>query len=231
MKRVQKYALKASARRALLISLLLLFCFVLFTIAVVKVDVRPIGPEGSSVGFASINGAVRDAFPFSHEWYGISSKIGYLIIAFAVAFAGLGGLQMFRRKSLLKVDSELLLLGAFYVVMFVLYILFDKIALNYRPFIIDPAEGLEPSYPSTHTLLAICIGGTGVLQVKRIFAERPTVSLLSSILLVFLIALQVVTRLVSGVHWLTDILGSLMMGSGMVAAYTAGVRYIQLKKE
>ena len=121
--------------------------FIIFTILVKVIDVQPVGAEGS--GFAGLNTAVFSLLGTNHFCYLATQLFGVLAILVAAVFAVLGFVQLLKRKSLLKVDREILMVGIVYVLVIILYILFEKLAINYRPVVLD--EGLEASYPSTHT--------------------------------------------------------------------------------
>ena len=195
----------------------------LFTVLVKLVDVQPIGPDASSVGFAAVNGAVSDALGVQLLWYDLSQGLGFLAIAVCLFFAAMGVYQLIREKSLKRVDRHILALGGLYAVTAVLYVLFDKIALNYRP-VLENGE-LEPSYPSSHTMLSLVVFGSAAWLIWRYFAEEKPKKILTCIALL-LMAVTVVSRLLSGFHWLTDILGGLLISAALLSWFTAVCRKI-----
>lgn len=188
----------------------------LFTILIKLVDVKPIGPNASSVGFAAVNGAVRDIIGVSTIWYDVSKTMGLLAILLAVLFACLGVRQLIRRRSLTKVDPEILALGCLYAATLILYVLFDKLAVNYRPVLENGV--LEPSYPSSHTLLSLVVFGSAAFLIRRYFYPGTVRRVLLCADLVFLI-LTVLSRLLSGFHWFTDIIGGLLIAGALLAWY------------
>lgn len=207
------------AKGYLFTGITLLVLFALFTVLVMTVDVQPIGPENSSVGFASINGKFRDLVGRQEAFYQLSQVAGYAALLTAAGFAVWGLSQMIRRKSL-KMDSQLWFLVALYGAMMACYVGFEFVVINCRPVL---EEGvLEASYPSSHTLLGVCIMGSAmVLLGKRIPCRKcrwPWMALCELVLL-----LVVVGRTLSGVHWLTDIIASLLLGGGLVALYAAAI--------
>ena len=142
--------MKIKKRKILIFSLILLVLFVLWTVLVSFVDKKAIGPNNSSVGFATINGFFHKLFGENFILYEITDWCGLVPIVVALCFAILGVLQWAKRKSILKVDKSLLILGCFYLVVFLVYLLFERVVINYRPILINGF--LEPSYPSSTTM-------------------------------------------------------------------------------
>ena len=199
---------------------ILLICFVVFTILVRCIDVQPVGPENSLIGFATINTAIHNFFGEHHLWYTLTQVFGVLAIGVAAAFACVGFVQLIQRKSLLKVDRSILALGFVYLAVIILYVIFEKLAVNVRPVITD--EGLEPSYPSTHTMLILTILGTARYAVKKLFQNPKIVQILQILCLIIMI-LTVIGRLICGVHWFTDIIGGLLISGTLVGFYSFSV--------
>ena len=194
------------------------FLFVIFSLWIRLFDVQPVGPEGSSIGFAALNVAVHEFFGMHLFWYKLTQALGLLAIAVAGVFAVTGLVQLIQRKSLLKVDKKILMLGVIYILVILLYALFEKVPFNYRPVVLDPAEGLEPSYPSTHTMLILTIFGTAVAVLGDYIKNEKLVLLLKIVCLVIM-ALTIVGRLVCGVHWFTDIAGGVIISLFFINLY------------
>ena len=198
------------------LGLSLLLAFGLWTVLVCTVDRQPIGPEGTSVGFAAMNGFVHRIIGFHRRLYDLTDILGLCTLGFVLGFAVLGLVQLIRRKGLCRVDRSILVLGGFYAVVLAAYLLFEAAALNYRPVL---AEGkLEASYPSSTTLLALCILPTAMMQLKdRI--QAPLLRTAVLLLLGVFTALLVIGRLLSGVHWLSDIIGGMLLSGGLDLLY------------
>ena len=194
------------------------FLFVIFSLWIRLFDVQPVGPEGSSIGFAALNVAVHEFFGMHLFWYKLTQALGLLAIAVAGVFAVTGLVQLIQRKSLLKVDKKILMLGVIYILVILLYAVFEKVPFNYRPVVLDPAEGLEPSYPSTHTMLILTIFGTAVAVLGDYIKNAKLVLLLKIVCLVIM-ALTIVGRLVCGVHWFTDIAGGVIISLFFINLY------------
>ncbi|WP_167959175.1 phosphatase PAP2 family protein [Anaerosporobacter faecicola] len=194
----------------------MLILFLIFVIGVEHVDVASIGPEGSSVGFATINKAVQESLGVNMSWYQITNGIGFGAILVAAGFAMTGFIQLVKRKRIGKVDKNLFCLAGFYVLVVGMYILFEKVIINYRPILMEGE--LEASFPSSHTMLVICIFVTAIDQWKLYIhrrAYRLGVDLVASILII----LTIVGRILSGVHWFTDILGGILLSSVLILFY------------
>lgn len=198
-----------------------LAAFALWTVLLRFVDVQPIGPDGSRVGFASINGAFHALTGVHWTLYTLTDWLGLVPIGIAFGFAVLGLVQFLRRKSLLKVDRDILLLGGFYLVVLAVYVLFETVVINYRPVLIGGK--LEASYPSSTTVLALCILPTAMMQlqtrIRREAVRRAVLGILAAFT-VFMVA----GRLISGVHWLSDITGGVLLSAGLVLLYAFAMK-------
>lgn len=206
------------AKEQLIIGASLLVVFILYTVSLTMVDVAPIGPDGSCVGYASINKTVHELFGVHMVLYDITDIAGYVVIAVAVQFAVIGLLQWIGRKSIFKVDRQLLLLGAFYIIVFGTYALFELIEINYRPVLIEGA--LEASYPSSTTMLAMCVLPTAMMQYRRMIRSHRLCNVINTIISL-LTVFMVVGRLTCGVHWFTDILGGSIFSAAVVLLYVS----------
>ena len=205
-------------KKALVLGASLLIAFVLWTVLVCFVDVQAIGPEGSSVGFATLNGYVHDLTGVNMSLYAITDWLGLVPIGVAFVFAVLGLVQWIKRKIILKVDRSILALGGFYIVVMAVYILFEMVVINYRPTLIDGY--LEASYPSSTTMLVMCVMPTAMMQLRariknKVFSRCVMVAITA------FIAFMVIGRLVSGVHWITDIIGGALVSAAIVLMYYA----------
>ena len=203
-------------KRNFCIALGLLAAFALWTIAIRFIDVQPIGPQGSTVGFATLNSIIHTRTGVHMQLYTITDWLGLVPVAFGFGFAMLGLAQWIKRKSLLKVDRSILVLGGFYIATMAAYLVFESFVINYRPVLI--AGNLEASYPSSTTLLVLCVMPTAMMQLRGRINNRVLrggVSIAIASFIVFMVA----GRLVSGVHWLTDIIGGILLSAGLVMIY------------
>lgn len=195
-----------------------LAAFVLWTTAVSLVDVQAIGPEGSEVGFAGVNRFVHELTGVNMTLYNITDWLGLVPVAVCFGFGLLGLCQLIKRRSLKKVDYSIFVLGGFYIAVMAVYILFEYVVINYRPVLIEGF--LEASYPSSTTLLVMCVMPTAALQlrgrIKNAILKKSVLFLICAFT-VFMVA----GRIVSGVHWISDIIGGALLSAGLVLVYWA----------
>ena len=200
----------------------LFLAFAIFTVLVGVIDVRPVGPDGSEVGFATLNLFVFRTIGVHMVWYHITDWLGVIAILIAFAFAVTGLCQLIRRRSLRKVDRSIWVLGGFYLLAVACYVFFEQVIVNYRPIVIG--QEIEASYPSSHTMSVVCIMATAAIQLHELCAHRAKLCRGMNIFSAWMIAITVVGRLISGVHWFTDIVGGLLLSSALVVLYCAVIR-------
>ena len=190
--------------------------FVLWTLVICFVDVKAIGPNGSSVGLATINGLFHKLTGVHIRLYHITDWLGLVPVSVGFGFAVLGLVQWKSRKNILKVDFSILTLGGFYIIVLAAYLLFEEFAVNYRPVLINGF--LEASYPSSTTLLVLCVMPTAIMQFNKRIKNALLRRTVSSLIIVFMI-FMVIGRLISGVHWLSDIIGGILLSGSLVMVY------------
>ncbi len=204
----------------ILLALLFALLFAALVWAVGNVAVAAIGPQGTSVGFAELNRTVHEMTGVHMLWYDVTDWLGLAAIAVAAVFALSGFVQLIRRRSLLKIDREIWLLAVLYIVVIGLYVLFEMFIVNYRPVIMPGENAPEASFPSSHTMLVCVVLGSAMkLMGKYIKAKGLRVVL--RLLCALVIAVTIVGRLISGVHWFTDIVGGLLISAALLALFSA----------
>lgn len=192
--------------------------FILWTVMLCSVDVQPIGPQGSSVGFAACNRLVHSLTGVHMLLYTVTDWLGLVPILFVLGFAALGLAQWIKRKSITRIDRSILVLGGFYAVVLAVYVLFEKVVINYRPVLIDGV--LEASYPSSTTMLVMCVMPTAAMQLHNRIQRKPARWFVVAAITVFTV-FMVVGRLISGVHWVSDIIGGALLSGFLVMLYCA----------
>lgn len=184
-----------------------------------RYDVAPIAAGGTDIGFSHINKIVHDFTGVNMFWYDVTEYIGYATIGVCLLFALIGFVQMIKRRSLLKVDREILALGGLFAVTIGCYVLFEKIIINYRPIIMPGATEPEASFPSSHTMLVMT-----VMVAVMIISDRYVKGTGGALLRFICFVVALVTaggRLWSGAHWLTDIIGAILLSATLLFIFSA----------
>ena len=220
--------MKTNAKRGLLTAAALIALFILWTVLIQTVDVRPEGQNGTNIGFAAVNLWFHRLTGVHLGLYTVTDWLGLVPVAICIVFGFLGLMQWIRRRSLFRVDRDILLLGLYYILVIAGYLIFEMIPINYRPIPIDGV--MEASYPSSTTLLVLSVMPTLVFQVSRRAKNRAVVRAVF-LLSVLFSAFMVIGRLVSGVHWLTDILGAVFLSAGLYLLYRSAVLLTGSKRE
>lgn len=195
--------------------------FAVWTVLVQTVDVQPVGPLGTEVGFAALNSWFHGLTGVHMQLYVITDWLGLVPVLICMIFGCLGMCQLIRRKGIRKVDVDILLLGIYYGIVIVCYLLFEMVTVNFRPVLI--AGRLEASYPSSTTLLVLSVMPTLAEQGDRRLKEAGQKKILCAASALFSL-FMVAGRLISGVHWLTDIVGSVFLSGGLFCLYRAGIQ-------
>ncbi len=216
-----------SGRKILLFGIGLVLGFVLWTMLIQTADVQPIGQNGTNIGFASFNRWFFNLTGVHMTLYTVTDWLGLVPIFVCMAFGGIGTDQLIMRKSLLKVDYDIIILGIYYVIVTFGYLIFEMIPINYRPI---PIEGhMEASYPSSTTLLVLSVMPTLVFQADRRLKSAVKKKVITYSAVVFS-AFMVIGRLVSGVHWFTDIFGGALLSGGLFYIYKGAVLMADMGK-
>ena len=218
--------MKKNGQRIMILGGVLVAAFVVWTLLIQTVDVQPVGQNGTDIGFATFNGLFHKLTGVHMTTYTITDWLGLVPLFICMVFGMIGLVQLIKRRSLLKVDYDIIVLGVYYILVMFGYVIFEMIPINYRPILINGF--MEASYPSSTTLLVLGVMPTLVEQMNR----RLKNAVLKRSIMVFTVlfsAYMVIGRLISGVHWFTDIVGSIFLSMGLFYIYKAVV--ILLNKE
>lgn len=218
--------MKAKMKRTLLISILFLLAFAIWTVLIQTVDVRPVGVNSTDIGFAYLNTWFHSFTGVDFMLYNITDWLGLIPLAVCMIFGILGFIQLIKRKSLFKVDADISILGVYYVIVILCYLVFEMIPINYRPVLINGL--MEASYPSSTTLLVLSVMPTLIFQLKHKMKNIKLQRIVTVITLLFCV-FMVVGRLISGVHWLSDIIGSVLLSAGVFYAYKSACLLRRMK--
>lgn len=218
--------MKTKERRILLLGSALLVAFALWTCLIQIIDVRYAGVTGTEIGFAAINTWFHSVTGVNMTLYNITDWLGLVPVFVCLFFGCVGLIQLIKRKSLFKVDFDIMLLGIYYVIVIICYLVFEMIPINYRPILINGI--IEASYPSSTTLLVLSVMPTLVFQANCRLNNTKIKTMLRIITTIFT-TFMVMGRLISGVHWLTDIIGSVFLSAGLFYIYRGIVLWNLMK--
>ena len=198
----------------------LITAFIVWTVLVLFVDVQPLGQNGTTVGFATFNLWFHELTGVHMIIYIITDWLGLVPIFVCMVFGCIGLGQLIQRKSLFKVDYDILALGVYYIVVILGYLIFEMIPINYRPVLIEGV--MEVSYPSSTTLLVLSVMPTLIFQANR-RAKNSMIKNIIAIITKCFMTFMVIGRLIAGVHWFTDIVGGVLLSAGLFYIYKAVV--------
>ena len=202
-------------KRNLIITILLLVSSIIFIILLKIIDIKCDAVNNSCIGFATINQFIFNKIGVNMTWYVITDWLGIIPILMSMVYAIIGLKQLIKRKSIRKVDKEIIILGIFYIAVISIYILFEKYIINYRPILMNGF--LEASFPSSHTLMTICLCGSSIIINNRLFKNKFTKII--NVISLFIIIITIIGRLISGVHWFTDIVGGILISSFLLMLF------------
>ena len=209
-----------SKKKSLLMGSISLAMFAVWTVLILTVDVQPLGQNGTSIGFATFNCWFHHFTGVNMAIYTITDWMGLVPVVICLIFAGIGLVQLIKRRSIFRVDADIMILGVYFVIVFLAYAIFEMIPINYRPILIEGR--MEASYPSSTTLLVLSVMPALVEQIKRRLSGIRVKQIITIAAIAFSV-FMVTGRLISGVHWFTDIVGGELLSVGLYMLYKAAV--------
>lgn len=212
--------MKKNEKKSLLIGSIFLAMFAVWTVLILTVDVQPLGQNGTGIGFATFNCWFHHFTGVNMVIYTITDWMGLVLVAICLSFAGMGLVQLIKRRSLFRVDADIMILGVYFVIVFLAYAIFEMIPINYRPILIEGK--MEASYPSSTTLLVLSVMPALIEQIQRRLSGITAKRIIKIVEIAFS-AFMVIGRLISGVHWFTDIVGGVLLSAGVFMLYKAAV--------
>ncbi len=205
----------------------LFLIFIAFTLLVKFVNVCNAGPLGSKIGFCSLNLALANAIGFNEIFYNISEVLGLITFVVIGCFGILGLYQLIKGKSFKKVDVKIYTLACFYVLTLIFYVGFEFVVINYRPILMEGK--LEASYPSSHTLLSLCVISSALILIKD-YIKSVKLQIAGYIVGGIIMLATVITRFLSGAHWFTDIIGGIILSCALISLFYTAITYIKEKQ-
>ena len=212
---MKKIKLTKTNKKLITVIALFIVC-ILYTILIKYYDTNAIGPQHTVVGFSALNALFSNLTGYNEFFYKLTKYLGFIPFLLVLYYGIIGLKQLIKRKSILKVDKRLLFLGLFYIIVLLVYFFFEHVIINYRPFLIN--NELEASYPSSHTMLALCVCLSSLLISKYYIKNKKTLKIVNTITIALMLIL-VIGRILSGVHWITDIIGAIIISAFLVYLY------------
>ena len=212
---MKKIKINKENKKIIRITILFFICIV-YTLLVKYYDTNAIGPKHTIVGFSALNALFSNLTGYNEFFYKLTEYLGILPFVIVGYYGMTGLIQLIRKKNILKVDKRLLFLGGLYIAVLLVYILFEHVIINYRPFLID--KELEASYPSSHTMLALCVCLSSLLINKYYIKNKKVLKIVNIAIIILMFAL-VIGRILSGAHWITDIIGGIIISAFLVYIY------------
>lgn len=201
-----------------ILSGVLAIAFILLIVLLKTVDVEMVILTGKEIGLASLNKSIFNKFGVNDFWYNLTEVFGYISLATVAYFGVLGLIQLIKRKSLKSVDKDIIIYGLFIGLIIIFYVIFEIIPINHRPILLEGSLESEASFPSSHTFLTLAIMGMSIIEIKDKIKNKYLKWCLISFCFIISL-LTVIGRLLSGVHWFTDILGGVFLACSLVTLF------------
>ena len=196
----------------LLIGLIPLVLFITFTVMVRCVDAHYIEDVGY-LGFYTLNMNVNEFVrqQDNHLFDVLTDILLFLSLATVLPFAIIGIHQLVKRKSLAKVDPLIYFMLGAYILSVVHYVTFILTSINASP--LSTPDEIKQSYPSTHVFIFITYLFVALTGLFR-YIKMSKVAKISAICVVSILSIiMVIFRLYSGQHYLTDIIGGVLLAA------------------
>ena len=212
--------MKKNGKQVLFLGGIFIIAFAIWTALIQMVDVQPLGQNATNIGFATFNCWFHRLTNVNMTIYTITDWMGLVPVVICLIFAGIGLVQLIKRRSLFRVDADIMILGVYFVIVFLAYAIFEMIPINYRPILIEGI--MEASYPSSTTLLVLSVMPVLIEQIQRRLSGIGVKRIITIAAIAFSV-FMVTGRLISGVHWFTDIVGGVLLSAGLFKLYKAAV--------
>ena len=196
--------------------LFVMVLFIIWTVLIQIIDVHPVGPKGTDIGFSGLNQWFHKLTGVHMLLYSITNKLVLIPSVIRIGFILIFLVQLIKRKKISKVDIDIIWLIVYYIFEYLCFWMFELIPINYRPISIEGQ--IEASYPSSTTLLVVSVMLPFAFQVWRRVKNSAVRYGMYGFTTVYTL-FMVIGRMVSGVHWITDIIGAILLSMGMYLSY------------
>ncbi len=206
----------------LIITSLLFATFSIFTILLRIVDIGINKTTRTKIGLSSINQPIATAIGTSSAWNTISAITFVLAGLVLAALITIAIIEFAKNKNIFKINPKLLYLIGLYALAGIFYLIFEICIINYRPVLEDGL--IKASYPSSHTLL-ICVICISACFIVPDYIKNKPLKITAIAILLLLSILAPVSRLLSGMHWFTDVVGGIILSLALVMTYLTAINF------
>lgn len=213
-------------RTSALATVFLFACFAIYTVLTKTVDVGD-RLSGTKLGFSTINRFFQERYSYNAGYVNIAQYLGFAALGVALSFVLLGISQLISSKSFTAVAPCLYVLGGFYTIVFVCYMLFDRIAVNYSPVSIEGV--LKPSYPAIPSVVGICIFVSASIMFESLSWKAEGLKNAIKVFSAFLAIVLLIATMSSGMYWFTDVVGCVLLSLALLALFITAKNFVTEK--
>lgn len=205
-----------------------IWCFLYAVIMVIALKYEssvPIGDLGR-INLRALNNAFRGLFDYDraggyfNSLYIFTEILGAVSILACVFWTGLGIKDLIKYRDINDVDKSIFATWLLYVLALIVWKVTEKISVNYAPVSVNLKSGLVVSFPCGNTFLIIISMCSSIYLIGYFLEEKKKLVLALRIVCIVILVLGVILRTLSGVNWLTDILGAIGFAVPAVILYS-----------
>ena len=207
--------------------IIFIWCFLYAVIMVIALKFEsgvPIGDLGS-INLRALNNGFRGLFGYEQggyfrSLYLITEGLGVVSILACLFWTGMGIKDLIKYRDINDVDKSIFATWLLYVLALIVWRVTLKISVSYAPVSVHPKSALVVSFPCGNTFLIIISMCSSIYLIGYFLEEKKKLVLALRVACIAILALGIIFRTVSGVNWLTDILGAIGFAVPAVVLYS-----------
>ncbi len=204
------------------------FLYAIILILALKYCDVAVVPRVTKIGLSTANFWFRSLWhynvntEYSVLWRVFTQILGYISLAACAFWAGLFFREVIKSgcSDGVGVDKNLAATFFLYVIAAAVCLLFKLFPMNYSPVAVAGKLKFSASFPAFHVMLIITAMGSSIFQLWDIFGEKKKLAAVLTALCAVLMAAGIFGSMASGVYWLTDIIGAILISSNMLLLYS-----------
>ena len=204
-----------------------IWCFLYAVIMVIALKFEsgvPIGDLGS-INLRALNNGFRGLFGYEQggyfrSLYLITEGLGVVSILACLFWTGMGIKDLIKYRDINDVDKSIFATWLLYVLALIVWRVTLKISVSYAPVSVHPKSALVVSFPCGNTFLIIISMCSSIYLIGYFLEEKKKLVLALRVACIAILALGIILRTISGVNWLTDILGAIGFAVPAVVLYS-----------